>query len=299
MPQERPMSIRRDLLAGFTAIVFVLASAIFLQFVGSDLRVVFAVTGTAFYFAGLARGLSAPSHPWVKAILVSSPGLLGTAALIMNDGFHRFQIPVAVTLTAILLTRAGVTTRRLWTPSPSASVCLGSAAAAALALLVIVVVPTLVIRASLKEIDRPVSAFSYSDSSGRIIRSDTLKGQVVVLGFWAAWCLPCQWELPEIQSVYDAFRQNRNVTIVAVDVDWGGETPNRAQRLFTQKKWTLPWAFDNGGAAQALGVNSLPTVIVLDQEGRVRMAHYGYDASEHVDHLVSKAVFELLDGKGP
>ncbi|MBZ5639585.1 MAG: redoxin domain-containing protein [Acidobacteriia bacterium] len=294
MPKEKPRSVPRDLLAGFLAIVLVLASAVLTRFAGSDLRVLIAVTGSAFYFAGLARGLSAPLAPWIKAVLVSSPGLLGTAALIMNDGLHRLGIPVAVSLTAILLTLAGVRTRRLWGPARRSSVLLAGATAIALAGWVIAVVPTLVIHSSLIETDRPVAEFSVSDSEGRVVKSSDLKGRVVVLAFWATWCLPCRWELPEVQSVYDTFKQNRDVTLLAVDVDWGGETRERSRRFFSERKWTLPWAFDNGGAARSLGVDSLPTVVLLDKEGRIRTAHYGYDASEHLDRVVVKAVEELL-----
>lgn len=114
MLPEKPRSIPRDLLAGFVAILSVLAISIRAQFVGSDLRVLFALTGTAFFLAGLVRGLSAPRNPLAKAVIASSPGLLGTAALIINDGSHRLDIPIAVSLTAILLTGLGIQTRRLW-----------------------------------------------------------------------------------------------------------------------------------------------------------------------------------------
>jgi predicted transcriptional regulator len=87
------------------------------------------------------------------------------------------------------------------------------------------------------------------------------------------------------------------VAFWAIDASWSGETPEKARRFLASKKWAVPWAFDNGGADRALGVDSLPTVALLDKHGRVRWMHYGYDASEHVDDLISKRVEELLAGE--
>ena len=185
MPPDTHRSIPRDLLAGFVAIGFVLASAILLQFVGSDLRVVFAVTGTAFCLAGLARGSSAPLNLWLKAITVSSPGLLGTAALIMNDGLHRIEIPIVVSLTSIFLTAAGIRTRRLWNSSRPKSLLTGTLAAAGLGCLVVVFVPYLVVHSSIKKTQLPAPPFTMTASDGRIVKSDDLRGHVVVLVFWA------------------------------------------------------------------------------------------------------------------
>ena len=293
MVPEKPRSVPRDLLAGFIAIVFVLASAILTQFVGSDLRVLFAITGAAFYFAGFARGLSAPANPWGKALLVSCPGLLGTGALIMNDGLHRIQIPAAVSITAILLTLAGIQTRRLHGHSRRGSFVFGILSAAALGCLVVFLVPALAVYSSLKKTVRPPRSFSVSASDGAVIKSEELRGRVVVLSFWATWCLPCFWELPEIQFAYDNFKDDPTVAFFAVDADWGGETPAKAKAFWAKRKLTVPWAFDSGGAAKAFEIDSLPTVILLDKEGRVRMTHYGYDASEHIDKLISKSVEEL------
>jgi thiol-disulfide isomerase/thioredoxin len=294
MPPDQVRSIPRDLLAGFLAICGVLAISIYAQFVGSDLRLLFTVTGVAFFLAGLVRGRSAPVHVWLKGLLVSCPGLIGTAALIMNDGLHRFQIPAAVTASAILLTTSGVQSRRLWYSARSKSWLLSVSSVVALALFVISLVPALAVFSSLKKIDRSVTPFAISDPDGSIVRSQDLHGRVVVLAFWATWCLPCHWELPELESVYKHFEHDPDVIFWAVDADWGGETPEKAKRFWARKKFALPWAFDNGGAARALGVDSLPTVVLLDRAGHVRMTHYGYDASEHVDALISNGIQRLL-----
>lgn len=298
MTPVQARSIPRDLLAGFLAICGVLVTSIYTQFVGSDLRLLFAVTGVAFFLAGLARGHAAPVNAWLKGLLVSCPGLIGTAALIMNDGLHRFQIPAAVTSIAILLTTLGVQTRRFWYSARSKSWLLSTSSIVALALFVIFLVPALAVFSSLKKTDRPIASFTVSAPDGSIVGSQDLRGRVVVIAFWATWCLPCHWELPELEAAYRRFEHNQEVIFWAVDVDWGGETPEKAKRFWARKKFALTWAFDHGGAARALGVDSLPTVVLLDREGHVRMTHYGYDASEHVDALIANEIQQLLRRPG-
>ena len=292
---EHPRKSRGlDLLAGFTAIVLVLASAILTPIVGSDLRALFALTGTAFFLAGVVRGQSVVHNSWSHGVLVSCPGLLGTAALIMNDGFHRLPVPIALALISILMTVAGIQARRWWNAGRRKSWLLAAGAAGSLTIVALAGVPALSTYASLERVDRPVAQFALTTFDGRSIKSSELQGHVVVLAFWATWCLPCHRELPELEAVYKRFENDSGVIFLAVDADLGAETAAAGKSFFARKKFELPGAYDSGGAGRALGVDSLPTVVVLDQEGHVRMTHHGYDASEHVGAVLAQTIEELL-----
>jgi peroxiredoxin len=281
-----------DIFAGFTAICVVLATSISIHAVGSDLRSLFAITGTAFFLAGLARGRSVVHNIWSHGLLVSCPGFLGTAALIMNDGFHRLLIPIALAVAAIFVTVSGIKARQLWSSSRNKSWTLCVASFSALALVVFIMVPRLSILASLKHPHGSVPAFALSGLDGSPVKSSDLRGHVVVLAFWTTWCLPCNWEF---ERLYQRFQNNPEVTFWAVDADWGGETAAKAKLFLESKQLHMPAAFDSGGAARALGVvESLPTMVILDQQGQVRIIHYGYDASEHLETVVSKAIESLL-----
>jgi peroxiredoxin len=294
--RESARRVLLDLLAGLIAIFAVVGISIRSQFVGSDLRVLFAVTAAAFFLAGVARGRAGALNLWLKGLLVSCPGLLGTAALIMNDGLHRFPIPVAVSITAILFTVSGTQTRRWWSGTRGKSLLLSLVSVGVIALEAFVLVPRLVVFSSVHQADRLSPSFTLAALDGGTVRSSELRGHVVVLAFWATWCLPCRWELPEIETVYRRFQNDPRVAILAVDADWQGETVGKAKEFLARKKLQLPAAFDNNGAARALGIDSLPTVILIDQEGHVRMTHYGYDASEHMGSVISQQIEQLLGG---
>jgi thiol-disulfide isomerase/thioredoxin len=125
------------------------------------------------------------------------------------------------------------------------------------------------------------------------------QGRVVVLTFWATWCLPCRWELPEFERVYDRFARDPRVALWAVDVGWGPESPRRARAYLERKGLAVPAAFDSGFTAQALGVHALPSIALVDGAGRLRMTHSGYDRSEDIPGRLSSAIQRVLDESGP
>jgi len=288
-------SVVRDLSAGFVAILAVVGVSVRSSFVGSDMRALFAVTSLAFYLAGVARGGDRRWSVWPHGLVVSSPGLLGTAALIMNDGLHRLPIPIAVSLTAILFTIAGLQTRRWWTTARTRALVLALACVGAGALEV-ALVHDLVAGASLHRVDRPAPDFALATFGGDTLRSSAMRGKVIVLAYWASWCLPCGWEMPELDAAYAAIGRDSTVVFLAVDAGWGGETPARGRRYLERRGFRAPAAFDDGDAARALGVHALPTVLFIDRSGRVRFEHYGFDRSEHVASVYVRCIRSLQRG---
>lgn len=285
-----------DLAAGFVAILATVGISIRAAFVGSDLRALVAVTATAFYVAGVVRGREPWRSIWWRGLLVSCPGLLGTAALIVNDGLHRLPIPIAVSGTAILFTVAGLATRRLWMSSPARGLALAATCLGVLAM-EITQVHRLVARASLHPVDRAVPAFRVTSLDGVTWRSENARGKVVVLAFWATWCLPCRWEVPALASAFATVRGDSTVIFLAVDAPWGGETPERARRYLSRMPSGPPGAFD-GDAAATLHVHALPTIVFIDRSGRERFEHFGFDRSERLDEVIVSTIRRLQRESG-
>ena len=238
MQPDRPRSTLRDLFAGIAAIGTVLGICIHERIVGADLRLVFLLTGATFYLAGFARGRSRPVNIWLKSLLVSSPGLLGTAALIMNDGLHRLLVPAAITITAILAAASGVKTRRYWPLARRRALFLASVTAA-FGLAGYFSFPALVAYSSMQVARRPAPLFTISLSDGSTIASPDFRGRVVVLAFWTGWCLPCVSEMAELQVVYSRFAHNPRVAFWAVNANWGGGDAGEGAP-FPRSQETLP-----------------------------------------------------------
>ncbi len=96
------------------------------------------------------------------------------------------------------------------------------------------------------------------------------RGKYVLLDFWATWCGPCIAEIPQLQSVHDAFGKDDRFAIVSLSVDERIDEPNRFQ-----EKRKLPWtqAFLGGGIHSptpgAFGVRAIPAFVLVGPDGKI------------------------------
>jgi thiol-disulfide isomerase/thioredoxin len=155
------------------------------------------------------------------------------------------------------------------------------------------------------EVREPAVSFQLAVPAGAPVAAAQLRGRVAVIDFWATWCVPCQHELPEIDRLYQRFAGDRRVAFYAVDVPETdtpadqGDTPAKAIDFFHRHGYRLPLAYDTGGAAaKALHAHGLPTLLVLDRAGRVRLRHVGYVGAEDLGATLSGTIEDLL-AEGP
>jgi CubicO group peptidase (beta-lactamase class C family)/cytochrome oxidase Cu insertion factor (SCO1/SenC/PrrC family) len=182
------------------------------------------------------------------------------------------------------------------------AVALGLISAVATFFIVFKAIPEWMDRRAYQTLDQEIVPFSVQTLAGTTLHSRDWKGQVVLLSFWATWCLPCHAELPEIEEVQNRYRENPNVVFLALDSGTGGDTPDGARAYLNASKLSLTAAIDSvdgngdswGHAATSLGVKSLPALYILDRSGRLRMIHLGYDASEHLTERLSREIDRLL-----
>jgi thiol-disulfide isomerase/thioredoxin len=112
-------------------------------------------------------------------------------------------------------------------------------------------------------------ALTYLDGhSGNLA---DFRGKVVVLNFWATWCVPCRVEMPELQAFYDEYRDE--VAFIAVNV---GETPEQAQEFIDELGLSFPVVLDGDSTlADHFALRGQPTTIVLNPAGEVAYQHTG------------------------
>ena len=123
---------------------------------------------------------------------------------------------------------------------------------------------------------RPASASWLSDRCSRQRRSSapTDGGEVVVLNFWATWCLPCLAEMPDLEALHQELGPE-GVRIVGISQDTGGADEMRpyAERLGVSYPLLPDPAFQV--STRYGGVSVLPTTIFIDRDGRVAQEEMG------------------------
>jgi len=122
-------------------------------------------------------------------------------------------------------------------------------------------------------IGKPAAPFSLTTFAGEPVSLDGLRGRVVVLNFWASWCVPaCYDEAPVLERGWRAWR-DRGVTLVGVNIQ---DTEDAARQFLARFDHTFPNAPDLGGRVSVdYGVYGVPETFFIDRAGRVRAKHVG------------------------
>jgi thiol-disulfide isomerase/thioredoxin len=127
----------------------------------------------------------------------------------------------------------------------------------------------------------PAPGWKLTDLNGRNVNFSDFRGKVVILDFWATWCVPCRVEIPhfvELQKQYGA----KGVAVIGVSLDEQG--PDVVKRFVKQFEVNYSIVIGNEKIAEKYGgIVALPTTFVIDRQGRIVNQHIGYD---------DKAVFE-------
>ena len=123
-----------------------------------------------------------------------------------------------------------------------------------------------IIRSTREESEGPASDFTISRFDGGELTLSELQGSVVVLNFWASWCLPCRQEMPAFESIYQEYK-DRGVVFVGVAVS---DVESEARAFAELMGVSYPLGMDSTGEiAEAYQIQALPTTYFIDQEGTI------------------------------
>lgn len=131
--------------------------------------------------------------------------------------------------------------------------------------------------------------FTLRAASGRNTRLSELRGQVVLVNFWATWCGPCREEMPELARLYEKYRA-AGFTLLGVNID---DDAGKALALAAKLGLSFPILLDTDKqVSKAWQLSTMPSTVLIDRDGRVRYVHRGYRAG--TAEVYDQQIRELL-----
>jgi len=123
--------------------------------------------------------------------------------------------------------------------------------------------------------------FTLKSNSGKNIKLSELRGQVVLLNFWASWCGPCRQEMPlleKLQQRYSAL----GFTVLGVNVE---EDSSKAKTLLKDIPVSFPILFDTQNTvSEQYKVSAMPSTVMIDRNGNMRYLHKGYKPGDEAQY---------------
>lgn len=92
------------------------------------------------------------------------------------------------------------------------------------------------------------------------------RGKILFINFWATWCPPCVAEMPDIQSLYQGYKDNPNIAFFMISLD---RDTRKARNFIQRKRFTFPVYMPVSGIPKTLQSQVVPTTFVIDKKGRI------------------------------
>lgn len=129
--------------------------------------------------------------------------------------------------------------------------------------------------------------FMTVTDTGETVSLSDLRGQVVLVNFWATWCGPCRIEMPEFEAAYNEFSDD-GFTILAVN---NQETLDEVIEFREELNVTFPMVLDESGDIQDLyAIRSYPSTILVDEDGIIINRHFGVMTASQLEAILAEAL---------
>lgn len=135
----------------------------------------------------------------------------------------------------------------------------------------------------------PVPDFTLTTFDGEEIQISALRGQVVVINFWASWCGPCEVEAADLEQVW---RDYKDQGVMFIGVNWSDIQPD-ALAYMTKFDITYPSGVDvRTRISQQFRIDGVPETYIIDKQGNIREAIIGPTSYANLTAIIEELLAE-------
>ncbi|MEO6949369.1 MAG: redoxin family protein [Ginsengibacter sp.] len=136
---------------------------------------------------------------------------------------------------------------------------------------------------------------NYVDLKGKALSANLTKNKIVIMDFWATWCVPCMEAMPYMQKAYEKYKDDPDVVFMIVNSGSKNELPD-AQNWWGNKTFSFPVYYNTDRTiGDKLGFSVIPATYTIDQKGNIRFKTIGFEGKGMSRKLIAQ--IELLKKK--
>jgi thiol-disulfide isomerase/thioredoxin len=129
----------------------------------------------------------------------------------------------------------------------------------------------------------------FKDLEGNMVDLQDYRGKVLFINLWASWCGPCRAEMPHISELYKKVKDQPNLEFLMIGID---QDFRKSQEFMEGKTWKFPVVHASFGLNSSLQSESIPTTMVVNQEGKITFYQEGmsnFNTEDFRQFLISQA----------
>ncbi len=120
--------------------------------------------------------------------------------------------------------------------------------------------------------DKPAPEFTLQDLQGKRISISDFKNKVVLINFWASWCIPCKNEMPSLNRLFLRYK-DRDLVVLGISID---RTKEAVQNFLKETPLNFPILLDSTvEISQKYKVYAYPTTFLINRKGIIKAKFIG------------------------
>jgi len=141
---------------------------------------------------------------------------------------------------------------------------------------------------SIPVLSRPAPEFHLKDLEGKVVSLTDFRGKVIVLDFWATWCVPCQQSFPGIEKAMNHFTGDQDVVFLFIDTrETSPDYPQVVKAQLKKNHYNFHVVFDETGPSGLQNklylmydMPGIPTKFIIDAKGIIRYQFAGFNSKQ-------------------